>query len=161
MRYFLDFKYNGEQGALLTMCLLREDNLVMLVGFHENIHIQLEPWVAENIVPAMNSSPIPIRWMNSAMVRKVLPTFFHDDTDIKIITNRPDDVIRFNKLSMLDWKTSILDAAEMPRVTFQIERVEAYPTEVTPAVQHSSYWDAMALRHKIDYPNGQPKNKKE
>lgn len=37
----------------------------------------------------------------------------------------------------------------IPALTFEIFRVDSYPTELPEAVQHNALWDARALRRKI------------
>lgn len=37
----------------------------------------------------------------------------------------------------------------IPHLTFEVIRVDAYPTTLEGAVQHNAWWDAMALRHLL------------
>ena len=37
----------------------------------------------------------------------------------------------------------------IPRMTFEIVRVDAYPTSLEGAVQHNAFWDALALRQRL------------
>lgn len=38
------------------------------------------------------------------------------------------------------------------RMTFTVENVDCYPTDLPGAIQHNAWWDAMALRHKLTVP---------
>lgn len=40
---------------------------------------------------------------------------------------------------------------KMPRVTFQIDYVDSYPTNIKNAVRHNAAWDAVALWHHLGY----------
>ena len=155
-RYILDMKYNGAGGDLITMCLVRDDNMVFHMGFQESTTVPLDDWVAKNIVPVIMSCPVKPSWANRIQVQLFLRELLAKDENIVIVTDWPTDVIYFSKLLMVDPTTLIASQKELPRITFQIERVDAYPTTIPIAIQHNCFWDAMALREKIDYPNGRP-----
>ena len=40
----------------------------------------------------------------------------------------------------------------IPHLSFEVHRVDAYPTALPGAVQHNAWWDAMALRHLLTQP---------
>jgi hypothetical protein len=153
-KYYLDFKYNGHLGEWLAMCLLREDNTVMYVGFKESIEVKLDPAVVKNVVPVLNAAPIPIRWMSTEEIQKAIRRFFAGDENITIIADWPADITYFTNLLLEGSGVMIAPDYEMPRLSFVVERVDTYPTEVKGAVRHCAYWDVMALRHKLDFPNG-------
>lgn len=132
------------------MCLLRNDNTALYVGFEEAIHLALDPWVAENVVPVLHSSPIPPRWLKREAIQAAIAKFLAGDVDVVIVTDWPDDVTRFSELLLTAPDKMLANETELPRLTFKIERVDAYPTEVPIAVRYNALWDCIALRHKLD-----------
>jgi len=158
MRYYLDLCYNGNGGdeELLTLCLVREDNFVFHAGFQDSVNARLSPWVAANVVPAMMNSPVKPAWATIATHQQFLVDFFAGDKDVTIVTNSTEHIEFFIGLLRVDEQTLITDVKAMPCVTFALERVESYPTEIPVAVRYNVYWGAMALREKLQYPNGRP-----
>ena len=39
----------------------------------------------------------------------------------------------------------------IPRLKFELERVDAYPTTLEGAIQHNALWDARALKHLFNH----------
>lgn len=157
MRYYLDFEFNGLGGKNITMSLLRDDNVAIYVGFKDNTISDLkeyDPWVLANVIPIINSAPIQIRWRTMSEVQEDLKKFFKGDKHPIIVTDWFDDVARFAELMLTGPGTTINTSDEMPHFTFEVHRVDCYPTEVKDAVQHNAYWDTVALRHKLQFPNG-------
>ena len=44
---------------------------------------------------------------------------------------------------------------DIPCVTFEVHRVDAYPTDLPGAIRHNAWWDAKALQRKL---TAQPKD---
>jgi len=152
MQYTLDFEFDGYMGELISMALVREDLVSMYVGFKDTARNSLDPWVAKNVLPFLNSGPIPIRWRTNKEVQEDLEKFFAGDNHIEIITDWPDDVAYFSKLLLTGPGTMI----NIPGIKFDVRRIDAYPTRLRGAVQHCAIWDAQALMYKITHPNPPP-----
>lgn len=153
-RYILKTKYNGHEGALLVMCLLRDDNTVMHVGLRDNASIPLDEWVAVNVAPVITACPITPTWLTQKELQGALREFLGGDENIVIVTDWPDDVAYFCRLLITEPGKMLAPIKEIPRITFKIERLDIYPTEVEGAIENNCYWDTFALRHKLDFPNG-------
>lgn len=142
MRHVLSIKRNGVGGELITLCLLRDDNTLFHVGFIDNIHTELKPEIATNVVSVINNYPINPRWLGREEIKKALNRFIDQSEQVTIVTDEPEDLWNLRELSHLD------------KIKTELVTVKAFPTEIPDAVEHNCVWHAMALRHKLDYPNG-------
>ena len=146
MRYFIDCEFDGHNGPLLSMALVRgpRDSLMIVTG-----DTALDPWVAENVLPIMHADNAEQTVFSSANAagRHILE-FIGDDLAPVIIADSPVDIARFcQALSTGDnggWASTWY-----PLMKFEVHNVECYPTDLPGAVQHNAWWDAMALRHKL------------
>jgi len=142
--YYIDCEFDGHNGPLLSMALVREDG--------HSIHIQTiakanDPWVRKNVVPYMDAH------MASAICR-VQPNavgdeirWFLDDCRMPhIIADSPVDIGRFCQ-ALSTGADGGWASADYPRMTFEVVNIDCYPTDLVGAVQHNAWWDAMALRH--------------
>ena len=41
------------------------------------------------------------------------------------------------------------EMVDIPRLRFDLVRVDAYPSKLAGAIQHNALWDARALRHVL------------
>lgn len=153
MKYYLDCEFNGMGGELLSLALVSEAG-PKAVSFYivrpqsEIEAMKLDPWVEANVLPIMGEIA-----HISAGIRewpRMIQAFLRFDTDITIITDWPDDIKYFCELIITGPGTMI---EVRPSIKFEMHRVDAYPTTLPGAVQHNAYWDAMALRHKLQAPN--------
>lgn len=152
MDYVIDFEFDGYKGKLISMALVREDLVSMYVGFKDTVAGITDEWVANNVIPVLDSAPIPIRWRTNKEVQEDLEKFFKGDNHINIITDWPDDVSYFSQLLLTGPGTMI----NIPGIKFEVRRIDAYPTRLKDAVQHNALWDAQALMYKITHPNPPP-----
>lgn len=156
MRYYLDCEFNGMGGELLSLALVREDGkaLYLIAKMYPSLALRMDPWVKTNVLPIM---ALGIEIVRSPLVRYHTDLFvtefaekieglLRDDTDITIITDWPDDIKYFCELILTGPGTMI---EVRPSIKFEMHRVDAYPTTLPGAIQHNAYWDAMALRHKL------------
>lgn len=152
MQYTLDFEFDGYNGPLISMALVREDLVSMYVGFKDTAPLAKDTWVLKNVVPVLNSGPIPIRWRTNKEVQEDLEKFFANDPNPCVIVDWPDDVAYFSRLLLTGPGTMI----NISGIKFEVKRVDAYPTRLRGAVQHCAIWDAMALMYKDTFPNPPP-----
>ncbi len=155
--HYVDFEFNGLGGKNISLSVLREDNVAMYVGFKDSVIApeEYDPWVLANVIPILNSAPIPIRWRTTSEIQEDLKKFFKGDKHPIIITDWFDDVARFAELMLTGPGTTINSSEEMPNFTFQVCRVDAYPTEVKGAIAHCAFWNTVALKHKLQFPHGE------
>jgi hypothetical protein len=146
MKYYLDTEFNSMGGQLISLGLVREDNECLYLVYNRPMHIH--PWVKENVMPHLESVP------NHVKIRKIFPStsaqhiekFMQGDDNPVVITDWPDDISYFTDLILTGPGTMIA----IPRLTFRMHRIDAYPTNLEGAVQHNAWWDAMALKLKCE-----------
>lgn len=146
MRYYLDTEFDGRY--LISMGLVAHDGR----AFYATIDRQLvySNWVAKNVIPILYHVPTKhIEHYHRELPLNELPEklmdFFGADEAIHIVTDWPSDVM-FMADALLTGPGTMID---IPRIAFEVVRVDAYPTQVPGAVQHNAYWDAVALYYKL------------
>jgi hypothetical protein len=141
MKYYLDTEFDGFGGELISLALVREDDkFLYLVSGDTFVY---DSWVVENVIPILWQVPGPLNgYVILEEFQELIEEFLQDDDDITIIADWPDDIKYFCDLLITGPGTMI----NIPSVTFEVHRVDAYPTEVEGAVQHNAYWDAVALK---------------
>lgn len=147
MNYALDCEFNGMGGALLSLALV-EMNLNHVIYLRYPIPDVVDPWVAENVIPYLDSTSIPSRRVSTELEGALaLQEFFKEANDPAphFIADWPDDIAYISR-AVLTGPGKMIDVRAM---TFEVVRVDAYPTKVVGAVQHNAMWDAMALRRKL------------
>lgn len=143
MNYYLDTEFNGFGRQLLSMALVREDG--------ESLYAVLpapaepDPWVAQNVLPLMLGVPRAVRVCHCTAdeLPAYIQWFLEGDKAPRIISDWPDDIRYFCQAVI----TGPGQMISVPSLTFEVRRVDAYPTTLPDAVQHNAWWDAMALRH--------------
>jgi hypothetical protein len=143
VRYYLDTEFDGFGGDLISLALVREDgaSLYRILKFSAD-----DEWVLKNVVPILDSCPVRAGpAISHAALAGAIEDFLTGDPNPVIVADWPDDVAYFSKALITGPGTMIA----IPRVTFEVRRVDAYPTTLHGAVQHNAWWDAMALRHKL------------
>lgn len=147
MRYYLDTEFNGHRGQLLSLALVRED----LLSYYGIVRIteKLDPWVKEHVIPFLRDVPARnvaiVNCASTAVLARDLEIFLCNDADPIIITDWPDDIKYFCQILI----TKPGEMVSIPRLKFEMVRVNAYPTMIADAVQHNAWWDAVALRQKL------------
>lgn len=147
-RFYLDCEFDGHNGPLLSMALVRDDG--------DSIHIKTDatpcdPWVVANVMPIMGShkalrsaTGIPVNG-----VGEVIRAFLGDCACPVIIADSPVDIGRFCRALSTspdgEWQS-----ADYPAMRFEVHNVSCYPTALKGAVQHNAWWDAMALRAYLE-----------
>ncbi|MBF5091960.1 hypothetical protein F1640_18570 [Novosphingobium sp. NBM11] len=151
MRYFLDTEFNGFGGELMSLALVDSDGESLYLVYP--MPRRIEPWVDENVVPIMECVPAgcTLNQVNHAGGAQMIAEFFarRGGSVPYIITDWPDDV-RYLCQAII---TAPGEMAPIPRLQFDIVRVESYPTMLDGAVQHNALWDAFALRERL-FPSG-------
>lgn len=145
-RFYIDCEFDGHNGPLLSVALIREDG--------DGIHIRTletasEPWVVANVVPLMDAHQSRLaRWIPLNEVGASIRTFIGDCACPVIIADSPVDIGRFCR-ALSTGPDGEWASADYPAMRFEVHNVDCYPTDLPGAVQHNAWWDAMALRHKL------------
>lgn len=145
MRYFLDTEFNGFGGALISLGLVREDGPSLYLTY--DIPKAIDPFVRRNVQPNLLRVPssVKARKVNQAEGAHAIEDFIRGDADAQIVADWPDDLSLFCRALMLEPGLMV----DIPRLHFELHRVESYPTDLAGAVEHNAWWDAMALRHRL------------
>lgn len=153
MRYYIDCEFDGHNGPLLSMAIVREDG--------ESLHVETtedprDHWVIENVMPVMGKHMADVSLQVPAtMVGRKMAAFIGTDDAPVIVADSPVDIARFcSAISTApggDYAPCI-----KPRLSFEVHDVDCYPTGLIGAVRHNAWWDAMALRHKLATPSDAP-----
>lgn len=146
MKYYLDCEFDGHNGPLLSLALVREDGHSIHI---ETTAIAQDPWVVANVVPLMSENDATTHpLVQPNQVGAQLRQFIAEDDGATIIADSPVDISRFCQALMTG-----ADGGYCPntwdRLNFEVHDVDCYPTALVGAVQHNAWWDAMALRHKL------------
>ena len=147
MKYYLDTEFDGFSGPLLSLAMVCEDGRSLYVRVPSVD--RLTPWVAKNVWPIMDNCPVQPQLfplgdrMGWAMT--IYEFLSHDNGTLTIVADWPDDVRHFCDRIIVGPGKMI----NIPGIRFEVLRVDAYPTELTGAVRHNAWWDAMALRERL------------
>ena len=148
MRYYLDTEFNEFGGELISLALVREDGKSIYLVYPTLK--KYGDWVKENVVPILWDIPLPVaqleawKLLNNEEGARIIQEFLSGDDHPIIVTDWPDDIKYFCQAIITGPGMMI----NIPRLSFEMVRVDAYPSvlEKHGAVQHNAYWDAMALR---------------
>lgn len=144
MKYYIDTEFNSYRGELISMAIVREDgrSLYLVLPFDED---KLDPWVLENVVPVLTDSPEPPQRVTLQQAPFLVEHFLSGDEDVHLVADWPTDHQHFCHLI----EHGPGDMIFLPHLTMEVVRVDAYPTVLQEAVQHNAWWDAVALRAKL------------
>lgn len=147
-RYYLDCEFNGMNGELLSLALVREGGgggyFIILPSW---IKAAIDPWVAANVMPIITNCAAAPLWVTPEELPHAIGRLFEEwaDPDPVIITDWPDDIKYFCQ-HIITGPGTMISARSL---RFEMHRVDAYPTTLPGAVQHNAWWDALALRHLL------------
>lgn len=147
MRYFLDTEFNGFGGSILSLALVSHTGESLYIVWPTNDMAEdPDPWVLQNVIPLMDKVPAHVYPVHARRgtddAAQAIAKFLHGDPAPEIVTDWPDDIRYFCQEVI----TGPGMMVAIPRLAFQMLRVDAYPTHVKGAVQHNAWWDAIALR---------------
>lgn len=149
MRYYLDTEFDGHNGALISLALVREDNRSLYILIIDPVI--KDPWVRENVWPLRHDhkAGASIHIQNEHEVGTHLRFFLEGDEHPIIISDSAVDVARFS-LAITTNEEGGWQSLEFPELTFLVKNVDCYPTDFPGAVQHNSWWDAMVLKYHLE-----------
>jgi len=155
VKYYIDTEFDGHNGPLISLAVIPEckksQNFYFLT-FHSGDRIK-DPWVRENVDPIVMDYPKNIRAIThmarDCFVGQALRSFLAGDINPHFVADSPVDIARIADIISTDehgnWHSTGYES-----ITFEVQNVDCYPTTLEGAVQHNSYWDAMALREKLN-----------
>src|SRR5690606_25272984 len=115
---------------LLSMALVREDGESIYLIYVE--HNAQDPWVRENVLPVMRSTPYGVTFINCTHMSGALriAEFLRGDLFPHINTDWPDDIRHFCQAIIVGPGQMIA----IPHISFDVHRVDAYPTDLPGAI---------------------------
>jgi hypothetical protein len=145
LRYYLDTEFNGFGGGLISLALVRQDGASLYLVY--DLPHPIDSWVERHVLPKLMSVPASVQAVRVGQVAgaRALGAFLKGDPDPDVIADWPDDIRLFCGALMLGPGSTVL----LERLTFEILRVEPYPTDLEGVVEHNAWWDAMALRRRL------------
>ena len=144
MRYYLDTEFNEFGGELISLALVAEDGTELYLATN---CAHSGAWVLANVIPVLSvKGAVPLD-IPANEFGKAVAAFMDGDANPTIVADWPDD-IRYLCGALI---TGPGEMVAIPRLKFELERVDAYPTTLEGAIQHNALWDARALRHLFNY----------
>lgn len=145
MRYYVDCEFDGHNGPLLSIALVREDGESV---YSRTTNKAEDLWVQENVVGVMYEAPTSCVMMPEDSVGHDLRLLMDGDDSPTVIADSVVDIARFCRAISTAYDGSWCSVNGTVR--FEVHDVNAYPTRLEGAVQHNAWWDAMALREKLN-----------
>lgn len=148
MKFTLDTEFNGYKGELLSLALAPFGEFRAGIYLHVPTPPQnMDPWVAENVWPLMDKCPIVPMVYPVEQWGDIIAKYLADNSLVVpyIIADWPAD-IRY-LCDVLEKPGG--EMASVPRIQFDIVRVDSYPSPIESAVRHNAWWDAVVLRHHL------------
>jgi len=139
-RYFLDTEFNEFGGSLISLALVGADGRELYVSTPCK---KPSAWVKKNVIPIIKCAGADPIEIDPDQFGHAIAKFLFDDKVPTIIADWPDDIRYFCQAII----TGPGEMVAIPRLQFQMLRIDAYPTDLPGAVQHNALWDARALRH--------------
>lgn len=141
--FYIDCEFDGHDGPLLSIAMVREDGKSIYITVVEAAE---DPWVIENVVSVLSEHKADEGYnMYQEDVGPYLLDFMSSCQNPTIIADSPVDIGRFCRAISTSFDGG-WQSTDFPQMTFIVRNVDCYPTTLEGAVQHNAWWDAMALR---------------
>lgn len=137
MRIWIDTEFNGFNGQLLSIAMVAGCGMEFyeILAFPANI----DPWVAEHVIPVMNVDGEAVRVQKLRMrVRQEMQAWLCQFDSIHVIADWPEDIAHFCRLLLTEVPGERIST---PPLTMEIVRFDA-PSEVP----HNALSDARGMR---------------
>lgn len=139
MKYFLDTEFNELGGDLISLALVSETGREMYLATECKAP---KAWVEKYVMPIVTCDGAKPYMCDVSLFGPLSAWYLHSDPDPIIVADWPDDIRYFCQALI----TGPGEMADIPRLRFELARVDAYPTKLEGAIQHNALWDARALR---------------
>lgn len=149
MHFFLDVEFNGFGGRALSLALVRQDTTVQNAS-QTSISLvfptgDVEPWVAENVIPHQMKDPVAQRVSGpeeaSAIIQRLLRG--HDPT---IVADWPEDIMHFCA-NLMPSPGRMVNLGLDPVKFIMVPRGKL--VSIPGAIEHQPWWDAMCLKYTL------------
>ena len=148
MKFYLDCKFDGHNGPLLSLALVGDDGTGLYIETNAEAS---DPWVIANVVPLMRV-PMNVTWpMLGLPVDEVgtkISMFLGNTYRPTIVADSPVDIARFCRAISTATDGSWASVS-FPLMTFEVHNVDCYPTDLPGAIQYNAWWDAKALQWRL------------
>lgn len=144
MKYYLDTEFNGFLGELISLAMVAEDGRELYLSNIDRLENNVE-WVRDNVIPILTVPGAEPLCSNLEQISHDIGKFLAHDSHPHIVVDWPDDIKYFCEAII----TGPGEMIAVPRLEFELVRVDAYPTKLLGAVQHNALWDARALQFAI------------
>lgn len=140
MRYYIDTEFNGTDGQLLSLALVRQDG----AHFYEVLHAHelIVPWVREHVVPHFDQEPVT----RLQAVKKMQKFLRKDDGPHVFIADWPEDLVHFNRMLLRDQGKR----NDPFRYACLLLSLPGFDTAGASAVPHNALADARALAAYVE-----------
>ena len=140
MRYYIDTEFNGTDGQLLSLALVRQDG----AHFYEVLHAHelIVPWVREHVVPHFDQEPVT----RLQAVKKMQKFLRRDDGPHVFIADWPEDLVHFNRMLLRDQGKR----NDPFRYACLLLSLPGFDTAGASAVPHNALADARALAAYVE-----------
>lgn len=138
MKYYIDTEFDGWQGRLMSLAMVREDGQVkywIVKG-----PVPKDPWVLENVVPIMHRGPYEV--VTKEDLSKEIWNFIKKDTDPIIVVDWLTDIQHFCDVMVFGPGK----CRSIKHCKFEFNR--AYGTYES-RVPHNAYYDALAIYNQV------------
>ena len=140
MRYYIDTEFNGTEGQLLSIALVRQDG----AHFYEVLHAHelIVPWVTENVAPFFAQEPVS----RLQAVKKLQKFLRKDDGPHVFIADWPEDIAHFNRMLLRDHGKR----NDPFRYACLLLHMPHFDTALASRVPHNALEDARALADHVE-----------
>lgn len=144
---FIACEFDGHNGPLLSMGVVPDYGYTYHIQTSETAS---DSWVKENVEPFMLEHKANVEYMhiNPNNIGEILRQILGNCRHPVIVSDSPVDITYFCRALTTNNDGSWC-STDYETITFEVHNVDCYPTELEGAVQHNSWWDAMALRAKM------------
>jgi hypothetical protein len=142
VRYFLDTEFNGYLGELISLALVAEDGRELYLMNIDRLENSID-WVRDNVIPVLSVAGADPLCSTLEQITHEVEKFLAKDDNPHVIVDWPDDIKYFCEVLI----TGPGEMIRVPRMNFELARVDAYPSKLEGAVQHNALWDARALAY--------------
>lgn len=148
MRYYLDTEFNGPNGVLISLGVIREDGYPLYLVNKDIMHNTeiLDPWIVKNVYSKLLNGVVEAIVVPLDEFHKHLYQYlFLDHTVLEFIVDWPDD-LKYLSDCMITSPGKMID---IDRFKLKVIRVDSYPNDLGYLLQHNAIDDAIALRYKL------------
>lgn len=147
--FYIDCEFDGHNGPLLSFGIESEAGRGLHYRVTDAPEVQ-DPWVAENVVPIMGRHGATLNYRGPLnMVGQALRKIIGDCECPVIIADSPVDIGRFCQ-ALSTGADGGWASADYPMIRFEVHNVDCWPNDLVGGVQHNAWWDACALRKKLN-----------